>query len=126
MKHPHALITHISWGNMEISVNGETKRFKDCKVWPEGAADWDWRITGTDHDPGTQPADIEEILDQGIEVMILTKGMEHKLHTCPETEQLLKEKGIAYYIEETGKAVELYNRLAQQGKRVGGIFHSTC
>ena len=120
------LIIHISWGHMEIIINGKTQQFKDCKIWPGGAKNWDWRLTGTDHQPGIQPADIKEILDQGIEVMILSKGMELKLHTCPETEELLRAKGIEYHIEETNIAVNLFNQLVQQGKRVGGIFHSTC
>lgn len=122
----HAFITHISWGRMAITIHGKTQRFKDCKIWPEGAKNWDWRITGTDHQPGIQPADIEEILEQDIEVMILSRGMELRLETCPETEELLQNRGIPYHIEETHKAANLFNLLVQQGKRVGGIFHSTC
>ena len=67
------LITHVSWGQMEVASNGRVYRFKDCKVWPGGAKAWDWNITGARHQPGTQPADIEEILDQGVDVMILRK-----------------------------------------------------
>jgi len=126
MSTEHAIITHVSWGNMEIALKGKKLRFKDCKVWPDGAKNWDWRATGTDHETGIQVADIEEILSRDIEIMILTRGMENRLKTCPETEQLLKDKHIEYHIEETSQAVSLFNKLAQQGKRVGGIFHSTC
>jgi hypothetical protein len=111
---------------MEVTINGRTQTFKDCKVWPGGAKEWDWRETGTRHQPGTQPADIAEILEQGIEVMILSRGMELVLQTHPDTEKLLRERGIEYHIEETNAAVALLNQLSQQGKRVGGIFHSTC
>lgn len=120
------LITHVSWGQMEVASNGRVHRFKDCKVWPEGAKAWDWNITGTRHQPGTQPADIEEILDQGVDVMILSQGMQLMLHTCPETEEMLRSRGIEYHIEETTQAVGIFNELTQQGRRVGGIFHSTC
>jgi len=121
-----SLITHISWGHMEISINGEARAFKDCKVWSGGAKEWDWRITGTHHQPGIQPADIAEILEQGVEMMGLSRGMQLRLHTCPETEALLHSREIDYYIEETKEAVALFNRLTEQGKNVGGIFHSTC
>jgi hypothetical protein len=121
-----SLITHLSWGRMEVTTNDKHLIFKDCKVWPGGAKEWDWRITGTHHQPGIQPADIEEILEQGIEVMVLSRGMELMLHTCPETEQLLRSNGIAYHIIETNQAAALFNELSQQGKNVGGIFHSTC
>ena len=58
--------------------------------------------------------------------MVLTRGMELMLHTCPETEELLNQRGIEYYIGPTKLAVDLFNNLMQQRKRVGGIFHSTC
>jgi hypothetical protein len=120
------LITRLSWGHMEVSVNGHTYRFKDCKVWPGGANEWDWNHTGTRHRPGIQPADIEEILAHDVEVMILSRGMERMLQTCPATEHLLQMQGLAYHIAETQRAVDLFNTLMQQGKKVGGIFHSTC
>ena len=116
----------MSWGRMEVRVNDQTLTFKDCKVWPGGAKEWDWSLTGPRHQPGIQPADIEEILEQGVEVMVLTRGRQLMLHTCPETEQMLRAKGIEYHIEETKQAVALFNTFMQQGKRVGGIFHSTC
>lgn len=126
MNAPQAYISHISWEHMEVTLAGKTHAFKDCKVWPQGATAWDWTCTGTRHRPGTQPADIAELLTQGVEVMILTRGMQLMLHTSPETEALLQERGIAYAIEETIRAVQLYNDLARQGKKVGGVFHSTC
>jgi hypothetical protein len=120
------LITHLAWGHMEVTINGHRSRFKDCKVWPGRAMEWDWKLTGTRHRPGIQPADIEEILEQNVEVMILSRGMECVLETCPETEHLLRSRGLEYYIAETHQAVDLFNTLTRQGKKVGGVFHSTC
>jgi hypothetical protein len=120
------LITHISWGKMQVTVDGHALEFRDCKVWNGGAVKWDWNLTGTHHEPGIQPGDIQEILDEEVEVMILSRGMDLVLHTAPETEELLRTRGIEYYIEETKQAVAHFNRLMQEGKRVGGIFHSTC
>lgn len=124
--HNMTRITTIEWGYMEVSVNSQTLQFKDCKVWPGGAKEWNWRLTGTRHRPGIQPADIEEILAQGIEVMVLSRGMELRLGVCPETEQLLQERGIPYNFLETNQAVQLFNEQMERGKKVGGIFHSTC
>ena len=119
-------ITSISWGRMEVTTNGKIYKFKDCKVWPGGTKAWDWNLTGTHHQPGIQPSDIEEILEQGVEVMVLSRGMQMMLHVCRETEELMQSQGIEYYIEETTKAVKKYNELVDEGKRAGGIFHSTC
>ncbi len=119
-------ITYVSWGKLEVEVDGKTLEFKDCKVWPGGAAEWDWGNTGTHHKPGIQPEDIEEILNHGVEIMILSRGRDFALCICPETEQILRSRGIEYHMEETKKAVELFNRLMAEGRKVGGIFHSTC
>jgi hypothetical protein len=118
--------THISWGRIELSIDGRTHTFKDCKIWPDGAKEWDWDLTGTRHQPGTQPADIEELLERRVEVIVLSRGMELVLQTCPETEELLCAIGIPYHIGETSRAVALFNQLWAAGKRVGGVFHSTC
>lgn len=84
-------------GQGGITVNSEKLTFRDCKVWPEGAKEWDWTITDTHHVPGTQPMDIEEVLQKGVEVMVLSRGMQLVLQTCPETEELLRSKGIPYH-----------------------------
>lgn len=115
-------ITHISWGKMEVEGLGLGK---DFKLYPGGGRDWDWNETGTRHVPGIQPSDVMELLDQGSEIIVLTRGMELVLQTCPETLILLEERGIVVHVEETRAAVELYNRLAES-QAVGGLFHSTC
>jgi len=120
------LITSLTWGNMEVQIGKKQRVFKDCKLWPGGGREWKWDETGTRHSPGIQPADVEEILSKDVDVMILTRGQLGRLGVCPETEALLREHGIAFHIEQTQKAVQLFNELVKQGKRAGGLFHSTC
>jgi hypothetical protein len=115
-------ITHISWGKMEVEGLGTGR---DFKLYPGGGREWDWNETGTHHVPGIQPADVEELLEHGSEVVVLTRGMQLVLQTCPETLQMLRDKGIAVHVEETKKAVARYNELAET-ELVGGLFHSTC
>ena len=116
-------ISHIEWGEMEADGLG---RGRDMKLWPGGGREWDWRESKTHHVPGIQTADVEELLEHGAEVVVLTRGMELRLQTCPETLEHLRERGVACHVEETNAAVCLYNELADQGQRVGGLFHSTC
>jgi hypothetical protein len=115
-------ISCISWGQMDVEGLG---RGRDFKLYPGGGREWDWNETGTHHVPGIQPADVEELLEHGSKVVVLTRGMQLALQTCPETLQLLRERGVACHVEETKAAVELYNRLAPT-EPVGGLFHSTC
>jgi hypothetical protein len=58
-------------------------------------------------------------------VVILSRGMELRLGTCPETLDLLRSRHVEVHVEETRKAVELYNELAAS-RPVGGLFRSTC
>ncbi len=115
-------ITHLSWGRLEVDSE---KSFKDAKLYPGGARAWDWRETGTDHEPGIQPADVQELLEHGAAVVVLSMGMHERLQVCPETLQMLKEKNIPVHMLQTEKAAQLYNEL-RETQRVGGLFHSTC
>jgi hypothetical protein len=115
-------IRHVSWGHMEIEGIGSGK---DFKLYPGGGREWDWAETGTHHVPGIQPSDVEELLERGSRVVVLSQGMLLALKTCPETLQRLREGGIPVYVEETRAAVKRYNELAEH-EQVGGLFHSTC
>ncbi len=115
-------ISRSSWGRLE--VDGE-QVFKDAKLFPGGAREWDWGETGTAHVPGIQPADLEELLEHGASVVVLSKGNLERLRVCPETLKLLKDKGIATHVLQTEQAIQRYNEL-RESERVGGLFHSTC
>jgi hypothetical protein len=117
-------ITHLSWGRLE--VEGQEAAFKDAKLWPGGAREWDWNETGTRHRPGIQPADVRELIDHGAEVIILSKGVNERLQVKPETLVLLDEHGVDADVLQTEQAVERYNALQAEGKAVAGLFHSTC
>jgi len=99
---------------------------RDFKLWPGGGRVWDWNETGTRHEPGIQPADVEELVDNGSQVVVLSRGMALRLGTCPATIEHLESQGIAVHVEETERAVGIYNELADSGQMVGGLFHSTC
>ena len=116
-------IDSLEWGRMQVSGVGSGK---DFKLWPGGGRAWDWRETGTRHEPGIQPADIAELLDRGCRTIVLSRGMLLRLQTCPETLELLEREGIAVHVAETRRAAEIYNDLSDEGLPVGGLFHSTC
>lgn len=99
---------------------------RDFKLWPGGGRPWDWRETGTHHVPGIQRSDVQELLDHGSEIVVLSRGMEMRLETPQETIAYLEEQGVTVHVEETQAAVAHYNELAEEGVNVGGLFHSTC
>lgn len=115
-------ITDLSWGRVEVEGLGV---FKDVKLFPGGARSWDWGETGTEHSPGVQLADAEELLDHGAQVVVLTRGVFGRLNIMPETVSELQETGITVYVLKTKEAVSKYNQL-REIHLVGGLFHSTC
>ena len=114
-------IIDLSWGRLET----EDGTFKDARLFPGGAEEWDWNQTGTNHDPGIQPADVERLLERGATVIVLSRGFHERLGIAPETRALLEEKEIPVHIAQTEEAVKLYDRL-RESERVGALMHSTC
>lgn len=116
-------ITALSWGRLE--VEGGSGPFKDAKLFPGGAREWDWRETGTRHEPGIQPQDVEELLERGAVSVVLSRGMHRRLRVCPQTLAMLGARGIPVHVLQTEEAMRLYNDLASR-EPVGGLFHTTC
>jgi hypothetical protein len=118
------LVTHLSWELLQ--VEGWDGQFKEAKLFPGGAREWDWSETGTSHEPGIQPADVEELLDRGATVVVLSRGFRERLQVCRETLRKLEERKVPVYVEQTGEAVRLYNELSKENEKVGALVHSTC
>jgi hypothetical protein len=115
-------VTTLAWGRIDVEGVGT---FRDAKVFPGGAREWDWQETGTAHQPGIQPADVTELLAHGARTIVLSRGMLSRLHVCPETLRLLAERRVQTHVLPTEGAVELYNRLCDK-EPVAGLFHTTC
>ena len=116
-------VGHVSWGRLE--VEGRAEPYKDAKLFPGGSREWNWRETNTSHRPGIQIADVQELLECGSEVVVLSRGMAECLHVPRETLDFLRERKIPVHVLPTQHAVALYNKLAQT-EAVGGLFHTTC
>jgi hypothetical protein len=114
-------ITHLSWGRLEVQDGA----FKDAKLFPGGSREWDWNETGTSHVAGIQPADVEELLEYGATVVVLSKGFYERLQICQQTLQMLEDKNITVHVKQSQEAVRIYNELSQT-ERVGALIHSTC
>lgn len=115
-------INSISWGSISIS---DGHSYKDAKLYPGGSREWDWNETGTRHRPGIQPADVEELVNLGAEVVVLSKGYNERLQTKEETQTFLEKEDISYHILQTEAAVQKYNQL-RKTKRAGALIHTTC
>ncbi|MEV0729211.1 Mth938-like domain-containing protein [Polymorphospora sp. NPDC050346] len=115
-------ILSVSWGRMEVEG---LEAGKDFKLYPGGGRPWDWTETGTQHQPGIQPADVEELLAAGATTVVLSRGMELRMHVTPQALDLLEERGVTVHVLPTEEAVTVYNDLVDSTP-VAGLFHSTC
>ena len=91
-------ISRLSWGHIEVDGHPP---FKDAKIFPGGAREWDWRETGTRHVPGIQPADVQELIEHGARAVVLSRGIWERLQVCPETVEVLDKSGIQIEILQT-------------------------
>nr|XP_043887854.1 mth938 domain-containing protein isoform X1 [Solea senegalensis] len=83
-------------------------------------------LFSSQHYPGVQPADLEEVLKKGINQLVIGRGMSEALQVPSTTLDYVKQKGVDVTVLQTERAVDKYNKLANQGVKVGGVFHSTC
>ena len=115
-------IINLSWGSIEIENHGI---FKDVKLSPNSAKEWNWQETGTKHSSGIQYSDVEELLTDQIEVVILSKGVLGRLKVTKGLVKQLESKKLEVHVHKTKKAVTLYNKLIKTHK-VGALIHTTC
>ncbi|HSK99530.1 MAG TPA: Mth938-like domain-containing protein [Rubrobacteraceae bacterium] len=116
-------VTGLSWGRVE--VEGRDAALRDARLYPGGSREWDWNETGTRHAPGVGPADVEELLERGADVVVISRGFHGRLGVREETLRMLGERGVDVHVLLTEEAVRLYNRL-REAERVGALIHSTC
>jgi hypothetical protein len=122
----NSIITHSSWGKTTVKhPDGSLHHYEDVKIWPTGSRAWDWKENNTHHVPGIQIGDVTELLDKA-DIIILTRGMDEVLQVPQETIDYVKDNNKTVHVLRTQDAVILFNKLSQEGKKVAGVFHSTC
>ena len=116
-------ITNLSWGKLEVS--GVQKAYKDAKLFPGGSRAWNWKETGTEHNPGIQPADVQELLENGARIIVLSQGVYGRLKVQQSTIDYIKSQSAQVFVHKTPEAIQVYNELCET-QLVGALIHSTC
>jgi len=116
-------ISKFEWGRVELE---DGSQFKDVMLAPGFCAEWNWKLSRTNHTDGVQIKDIDTLLSHGIDVLILSRGVNLKLNVLAETYTYALSKVPTILIDQTNSAVEHYNRMAREGYRIGALIHSTC
>jgi hypothetical protein len=114
------MINSYSFGCMEI--NSKLYR-KDLMILPDGTIlhPW-WRKTGHT----LSLTDIQEIIAATPDILVIGTGSPGMMQPEQTLSGELKSRGIATKVMPTKDAVQEYNDLHEQGRKVAACFHLTC
>lgn len=104
----------------EIVING--KRYSsDVIIYPDRVKDQWWRKDG--HRLSID--DLEDVLDCEPETVVVGLGNPGLMRVLPETEKLIKSKGIKLIVQPTKEACQTYNSIFSS-RKVVALLHLTC
>ena len=113
------MITEFSFGR--IVVEGQTCNNDIKIVQGKLVPDW-WRRSGH----SVEIDDVQDVLDSDSEILVIGKGQPGYMRITDSLRQHLAEKNVKLIEEPTPKAIETFNRLFKEGRRVSGGFHVGC
>jgi hypothetical protein len=105
----------------EIKISGKEFNFDVEVRWTGEILKW-WRREG--HIVNSE--DVERALKENPEVIIIGTGAYGVCEVTKNCQNFIKEKGVELIVDVTEKAVEKFNELLKQSKKVIGLFHLTC
>lgn len=115
---PHQMPTIEAYSFGSIVIDG--KSYGDIKIYANKV--YLWRPVKR-HE--VRIDDLQDITKE-VDFIVIGTGYYDQVRVEDETLTFLNEKNIKPIIRETTKAVDEYNRLVKEGKKVATILHSTC
>jgi len=68
---------------------------------------------------------VAPLLKGRLDCLVVGTGMEGSVGVAPEVEEILENKGIKLFSDNTQDAVDIFNGMVADRKKVAGIFHVT-
>lgn len=112
------MIDTYTFGN--IMIDGKTYT-SDVIIYPNRLSSSWWRKVG--HELSVD--DLEDVLDQKPDVIVVGMGDPGLMQVLPETEKLIKSRGIKLVVQPTKEACKTYNQQFPS-QRVIAMLHLTC
>jgi len=117
-------IDSVRWG--EIEVDGQ--EFRQVLIIKDQVFERDseklHQLFDTSHKIGDW--EVEELFKDNPEVIIIGTGWAGVLNVSEELKAKSEKLQIGLRVLRTPKAVEEYNKLRGEGKRVNALIHTTC
>ncbi|MCD6278046.1 MAG: Mth938-like domain-containing protein [Desulfurococcales archaeon] len=116
---PQPLIDDYDFGVMII--RGKVYK-KDLIITPKAINDEWWRIEGH----RLQIADVRDYVLEDVDAVVIGTGYDGLMSVDDEVIKVFKDRGKEVLIAKTKDAVNIYNDLVSNGRKVLGFFHLTC
>ena len=117
-------INSTSFGEIVI----DNKKYGQVIIVGDQIEERDWEMLektfGTTHRLGDWEK--EKLLEDDPQIIIVGTGQEGVLKVDSSFIDLLKKKGIEFYIVPTPQAVKIYNEKIQEKKKINALIHTTC
>jgi hypothetical protein len=104
----------------EIVIDGKTYT-SDVIIYPDKVNGSWWRKEG--HELCVD--DLGDVLDRKPDVIVVGTGNPGLMKVLPETEKLIKSRGIKLIVQPTKEACQTYNQLSSSQKVIA-MLHLTC
>jgi hypothetical protein len=112
------MIDSYDFGEIVIDSKSYTS---DVIIYPDRVNSSWWRKEG--HELGID--DLGDVLDKKPDVVIVGTGNPGLMKILPETEKLIKSKGVRLIVQPTKEACKTYNHLSPSLKVIA-LLHLTC
>lgn len=117
-------IDQIEWG--EITVNG--KEYHQVLIIGEEVFERDsallHQLFGTTHK--MSDLELKKLLERKPEVILIGSGWDGLVEVNQKLKIESQKLGIKTIVLKTPEAIEEYNKLVEQGKRINALIHTTC
>ncbi len=113
------MITDFAFG--KIVVNGKTYSDDIKIVRGQVISDW-WRKRGHRVDV----EDVADILESRPDIVVIGKGSPGLMKSSSSLRDYLNGNNVELIEKKTAKAIEVFNKLYQEWKRVAAGFHISC
>lgn len=104
-----------------ITIDGKIYN-EDVSIGLDGKVSSWWRKASHQ----VEREDIEKVLEKKPEIAVIGTGAYGLAEVLDEARNFITSQGAQLIVEKTAQAVERYNGLVKQGKKVAAFFHLTC
>ena len=113
------MIDSYSFGRIVVNGNAYAN---DIKIIGDAVVPEWWRTSGHT----VAPEDVADLVQALPDIVVIGKGKPGFMSVSPEVKRLFSDQGIRLIEEKTSRAIQTFNRLHKEGRKVCAGFHLTC